>query len=100
MDTVSIIVSTVSFLAAIPMAWAGVYAHRLYGGLRKVLCPETMESAVVKIHAMRAIASRLAGGKAVPMRSCSRWPERRGCGQGCVAQVMATPGACRTLPRS
>jgi hypothetical protein len=77
---------------------AAVRGYRLYGGLRQVTCPETMESAIVKINATRAIASKLAGRNDLRLRSCSRWPEKKGCDQACLAQLKATPGGCRALP--
>lgn len=98
MDAASVIVSTTCVAASTPLAMAAVRAYRSYGGLRVVTCPETVEAAIVKIHATRAIASKLAGRNELPLRSCSRWPERQGCGQECRAQLAAAPGGCR-VPR-
>lgn len=99
MDAASVIVSTTCVAASTPLAMAAVRAYRSYGGLRVVTCPETVEAAIVKIHATRAIASKLAGRNELPLRSCSRWPERQGCGQECCAQLAAAPGGCRS-PRA
>jgi hypothetical protein len=98
MDSISAIVSLACVAASTPVALTGVRAYRFYGQARLVTCPETVDAAVVRIHATRAIASRLAGRNDLPLRSCSRWPERRDCDQACVTQLRATPGARRPLP--
>ncbi len=95
MDSMSAAVSLTCIAASTPVALAGVRAYRLYGGLREVTCPETMEAALVKIHATRAIASKLAGQNRLPLRSCSRWPEKKGCDEACAVQLRARPSRCR-----
>jgi hypothetical protein len=102
MDSSSILVSMTFAAASSPVAWAGVRAYRLYGSARLVTCPETMESVLVKIHATRAIASKLTGGNQLRLRSCSRWPEKKDCDQACVGQLTASPDGCRarSLPAS
>ncbi len=101
MDAISAMVSTVVVLASTPVAWAAVRAYRMFDGLRLVNCPETVEAAIVKINATRAIASKVAGGNALRLRACSRWPERQGCDQACLGQILAAPDGCRVraLPR-
>ena len=100
MDTTSILLSSAFVLASTPVAWAGVRLYRLYGGLRLVTCPETVEAALVKLHAGRTIASRLAGGNDLCLRSCSRWPEKKACDQACLAQIgHHQVGALSSLPR-
>lgn len=102
MDSMSMVVSMTFVAASSPVAWAGVRAYRLYGTARLVTCPETVEAVLVKIHATRAIASKLAGGNQLRLRSCSRWPEKKDCDQACVNQLRASPGGClaRALPAS
>jgi hypothetical protein len=95
MDTASAFVSTATVLASIPAAAAGVRAYRTFGGLREVSCPETHEDVLVRIHVARAIASRMRGRNELCLKSCSRWPERRGCNQACLSQVTASPNGCR-----
>jgi hypothetical protein len=101
MDATSVLVSATCVAASAPVGLAAVRGYRLYGGLRQVTCPETVESAVVKINATRAIASKLAGRNDLRLRSCSRWPEKKGCDQACLAQLKASPGGCRAraLPK-
>jgi hypothetical protein len=101
MDTTSVFVSATCVMASTPVALVAVRGYRLYGGLRLVTCPETVEAAVVKINATRAVASKLAGRNNLRLRSCSRWPEKKGCNQACSAQLKAAPDGCRApaLPR-
>lgn len=98
MDSSSILVSMTFAAASSPVAWAGVRAYRLYGSARQVTCPETVEAVLVKIHATRAIASKLTGGNQLRLRSCSRWPEKKDCDQACVGQLRASPDGCRVRP--
>jgi hypothetical protein len=95
MDAASTVATTMSFLVSVPAAVAGVRAYRTFGGLREVLCPETSEEVLVRIHVTRAIASRLSGGNELRLKSCSRWPGRQGCDQACVSRIAASPGGCR-----
>jgi hypothetical protein len=48
-------------------------------------CPETGETAKVQIDAPRAAASAIPGRPELHIAECSRWPERRGCAQDCLA---------------
>jgi hypothetical protein len=95
MDATSVLVSATCVMASAPVAWAAVHGYRLFGGLRLVTCPETVEAAAVKINATRAVASKLAGRNDLRLRSCSRWPEKKGCDQACLSQLKAGPNGCR-----
>jgi hypothetical protein len=95
MDPVSTFVSTAVVAVSIPAALAGVRVYRTLGEVREVSCPETMKEAIVRIQVARAIASTLSGGNELRLKSCSRWPEKRGCDQACLAQVKASPNGCR-----
>ena len=98
MDPIFLISMTVFVLAAVSIAWAAVHGYRLFGGLRFVSCPETVETAVVQIDVKRATLSKLAGRSDLRLQSCSRWPELKGCDQACLSQVAASTNGCR--PRS
>jgi hypothetical protein len=63
-------------------------------GQRVVTCPENHRPAGVTVDAIRASATALAGAPALRLSSCSRWPERAGCGQECLAQIAAAPEDC------
>ncbi len=101
MDSTSAIVSVTCVAASTPVALAGVRMYRAYNEARLVTCPEKVKAAVVRIHATRAIASRLAGSNELHLRSCSFWPERKGCDQACVDQIREKLGgraSARPLP--
>jgi hypothetical protein len=95
MDAATTLATTATLLVSMPAAVAGVGAYRTFGGLREVSCPETMEAVLVRVHVTRAIASRVSGGNDLPLKACSRWPDRQGCNQACVSQIAASPGGCR-----
>jgi len=65
---------------------AGVFAR--YRKPRIVRCPETGEAVMMRIDARHAAATSVFGPPEVRVTACSRWPEREGCDQACIA-----PGA-------
>jgi hypothetical protein len=65
-----------------------------YRGKRLVTCPETQQAAAVRVNAGKALATTLIGKSEVRLDQCSRWPERRNCGQECLSQVNADPEHC------
>jgi hypothetical protein len=62
---------------------------RRFSGDRLVQCPETHRPAAVRLDAMSA-ASR----EELRLQDCSRWPEREGCGQECLAQIEHAADGC------
>jgi len=69
-------------------------AYLRFRGDAIVTCPETKKPAGVHVDARRAALSALAGGSALRLKDCSRWPEREGCGQECLSQIEASPADC------
>ncbi len=55
-----------------------------YRGRRALTCPETGRPAEVGVDAARAAAGSAFGKLALRVKSCSLWPERRGCAQSCL----------------
>lgn len=53
----------------------------------RALCPETMQPVKVYVDAAHAAKTRFHGREELVVVSCSRWPERRGCGQDCTPQI-------------
>ena len=53
-------------------------------GRRLITCPETKEAAAVKVKPLGELR----------LSACSRWPERAGCGQECLAQIASSPHGC------
>lgn len=68
---------------------------RVYRGTRLVACPETKRPAAVELDPVRAALS-LFGNRHGRLRlsDCSRWPEKAGCDQECLAEVERDPQAC------
>lgn len=95
MDATGLIVSTTCIAASAPVAAVAVRSYRAFGGARFVTCPETAAEAVVKIKVARAVAGQLTGSGHLPLRSCSRWPEKKDCAQSCSLQISASPNGCR-----
>lgn len=86
-------------VAALIVAYAAlrplVRTYRTYRGTRVITCPETGKPAAVEVDAAYAAVSQTSFGTPVlQLASCSRWPERRGCGQECLAQIEAAPHDC------
>jgi len=76
------------------LAWRLVGAWWKYRGRRVITCPENRRPAGVVVDARHAAATALASAPALRLSTCSRWPERAGCGQECLAQVAASPEDC------
>ncbi|HXJ15987.1 MAG TPA: hypothetical protein VNM68_02185 [Candidatus Polarisedimenticolia bacterium] len=62
-----------------------------FRGTMLVTCPENRKPAAVKIAVGRAAAESLVGRPHVELGDCSRWPERRDCGQDCLCEIEADP---------
>ena len=74
-----------------------VRAGRLYltfRGNRLVSCPENHRPAAVRVAAGKAALEAMVGNQQLRLNTCSRWPERQGCGQECLAQIEEAPKAC------
>jgi hypothetical protein len=65
-----------------------------YRGQRVIVCPENKLDAGVVVDAGRAAATALLGAPELRLASCSRWPEKAGCGQECLSQIAAAPEDC------
>jgi hypothetical protein len=65
-----------------------------YRGRRVVTCPENTRPAGVTVDAGHAAATSLGRKPELKLASCSRWPERAGCGQACLSEVEAAPEDC------
>ena len=62
-----------------------------------VVCPETRKPEAVQVNARRAVLETLKGGEVkLRLDQCSRWPERKNCGQACVGQIESDLELCHT----
>jgi hypothetical protein len=94
-------VLVVLLIAFVALA-AAYFIHRLVAGGREVrrfsgkmlvTCPETHETAAVKVATGRAALAAMAGKQHVELSQCSRWPERGECAQPCLDELVADPEA-------
>ena len=76
------------------VVWRVVRVWWKFRGQRVVTCPENLRPAGVKLDAPHAAASALKGTAELRLSSCSRWPERAGCGQQCIAHIVESPEGC------
>jgi hypothetical protein len=65
-----------------------------YSGARVITCPENHRPAGVHLNLRRVLASGFVFSPSLSLSSCSRWPERAGCGQDCLRQIEASPEDC------
>jgi uncharacterized protein YbaR (Trm112 family) len=94
MSTVFLIVGVVFVLSLIPLVLLGARSYLKYRGTRVVTCPETKGPAAVKLDIAHATKTGASGEIELRVRSCSRWPERQGCGQPCLEELAAAPAEC------
>ncbi len=73
----------------------GVQAYLRLRGKRLVTCPETQAPAAVDVAAREAALGAFVNEPTLRLETCSRWPEREGCGQNCLQQIEADPQNCR-----
>lgn len=64
-------------------------------GPRVITCPENQQTAAVEVDATRAtLSSIFRGDTQYQLTTCSRWPEKEGCGQECVDEIESSPNHC------
>jgi hypothetical protein len=71
-----------------------LHAYLKFRGTRVITCPETRKPAAVEMDAKHAAVTAVLGKESLRLSNCSRWPERRHCGQECLQQIEAAPAAC------
>lgn len=71
-----------------------VRTYLKFRGKRLVSCPETHKPTAVRVAAGKVALKATVGNERLRLSECSRWPEREGCGQECLAQIQEAPKAC------
>jgi len=66
----------------------GMQAYWRFRKRREVNCPEEEKTASVQIDARAVAWAALLDRQQVRVRTCSLWPEKRGCGQRCLAKFL------------
>jgi hypothetical protein len=88
-----LVIGIATVLVAIAL-WRGVSAWLKFRGRRVVSCPENQRPAGVTVNASHVAMTALGGTPDLQLSSCSRWPERAGCGQQCLSQIHSAGSAC------
>jgi hypothetical protein len=99
MGTVVLILAAAFLISCVPALLLLLAARRRFAGERVITCPETGGTEVVQVDAGRAASTSLAGQAELRLSACTRWPERRDCGQACLAEIAATPDGCLVRER-
>ena len=63
-------------------------------GPRVITCPETLTPEGVEVDAGHAAVTGLMGHQELRLSSCTRWPEKAGCGQQCLTQIREVANGC------
>ena len=63
-------------------------------GARVITCPDNEQPAAVRVDAGHAAFTAAGGHEHLRLDSCSRWPEKAGCGQECLKQIETQPMDC------
>ncbi len=95
MNPLAVILAAAAAVLLILWLRRPVATYRKYRGKRLITCPENRRAATVEVSAADAAMMSAFGERLVGLKDCSRWPERKGCGQECLAQIEAAPDGCR-----
>jgi hypothetical protein len=71
-----------------------IRAYVLMRGDRVVACPDNGQFVGVRVDATHAALSAADSPGHLRLESCTRWPEKAGCGQECLRQIEAQPVDC------
>jgi hypothetical protein len=92
------------WIVLVTVAAVGIYVlYRLYGsartyftfrGKRLVTCPETQKTVAVELDAKEAAREALKEKPRMQLSECTRWPERKDCGQECLNEIAMSPSDC------
>jgi hypothetical protein len=63
-------------------------AYRRLRRPRSVVCPQTASIAGIRLNAIGAAAGAAFDRLPLKVASCTLWPEREGCGQDCLGEVV------------
>jgi len=74
--------------------WRLASSWMKFRGKRLITCPENQRPAGVRVDAGHAAATSFGPHLELRLSSCTRWPEKAGCGQQCLHQIEASPEDC------
>jgi hypothetical protein len=93
-DVVLALVAATALLLLGVTLYRGIRTYLKFRGERLIYCPENRKPATVEVAALRAGIADATDRPHLELRSCSRWPERQGCGQECLSQIERAPHDC------
>jgi hypothetical protein len=73
----------------IPAGWALVPVWLRTRRSRHVYCPAASHTAMVALDPWYAVRMHSLGNPELYVKACSQWPQRRNCGQACLARIGA-----------
>ena len=73
---------------AIPLALSLVPVWRGARPARIVKCPEASKSVTVRLDPWYAVTMHARGNPELRLQDCTEWPQRAGCDQGCLRQIV------------
>jgi hypothetical protein len=88
---VIIIIAFAALYFIVPFA-IGTYLK--YRGKMVVTCPETRKPVGVEVDVKHAALTSAVGHPDLRLRSCTRWPEKKDCGQECLLQIELSAEDC------
>jgi hypothetical protein len=90
----AIIGIVVVFVTAVFLLSSALHAYFKFRGARLISCPETGKPAAVEVDARHAAFTAPIRANGLRLKDCSRWPERKDCGQDCLRQIESSPEDC------
>jgi hypothetical protein len=74
--------------------YRSVRTYFQFRGKRLVTCPENHRTAAVELDAKEAAREAIRQKPRMQLTECSRWPDRKDCGQQCLAEIAMSPSDC------
>jgi hypothetical protein len=88
----SVIAAVIALGLVYVVAPVAIGAYRRYRGVQTVECPATGTAAEIELDAVKAAITATTGEPVVAVAHCSHWPERKDCGQECLARLDRSEG--------
>ena len=93
-DTLGTIIGLSAAALVGAVAWHTVAAWRRFRGNRVIVCPDNHQVAAVQVDPVKAALTGIGHPPVFRLNECSRWPEKKGCGQECLRQIESQPDTC------
>jgi len=93
-ETLALIFGSLLAVSLIPILFIAVRNAFRERGPRVITCPENGCRAEVAVDSWRTGLSAALGEDRRRLTACSRWPEKEGCDQACLAEIAESPNGC------